>query len=52
MEVAEALESKAGAGELPKASNDYRQDQEARSRMDNDGHPDERAAVLSDAARH
>jgi hypothetical protein len=48
-EVAEALESKAGAGELPRAPNDYRQDQEARSRMDDDGHPDERAAVLSDA---
>lgn len=49
MEVAEALESKAGAEELPKAPNDYRQDQEALSGMGDDGHPQDRAATLSDA---
>jgi len=40
--VAEALESEGGAGEAPEPPEDHRQDEQALSRMDDEGYPHER----------
>jgi len=47
-----ALESGEGAGEAPEAPDDDRRDEEARSRMDAEGYPNETAATQPDATGH
>ena len=47
MRVAEGLESEISGGEVP--PNNHRQDEEALSRMDDEGYPHERSAILPDA---
>jgi hypothetical protein len=49
MNVAQALESELGAGEAPVPPEDHRQDEEASSRMDDEGYSSERAGTLPDA---
>jgi hypothetical protein len=52
MRVAQALENEGGAGEAPEPPDDHRGDDEARSRMDAEGYPNEPAATLPDAIGH
>jgi hypothetical protein len=49
MKVVQALESERSAGEAPVLPEDSSQDEEAWSRMDDEGHSSERAGTLSDA---
>jgi hypothetical protein len=49
MKVVRALESERGAGEAPVSPEDHHQDEQAWSRMDDEGYPSERAATLPDA---
>jgi len=49
MRAAQALESEPGAGAVPVLPNDHHQDEEASSRMDDEGYPPERAGTLPDA---
>jgi hypothetical protein len=52
MRLVQALESKGCAGESPEPPDDHRRDEEARSRMDAEGYPNEPAATLPDAIGH
>ena len=52
MRVAQALESEGCAGEAHEPPDDHRRDEEARSRMDAEGYPNEPAATLPDATGH
>jgi hypothetical protein len=49
MRAAQALESEPGAGAVPVLLEDHRQDEEASSRMDDEGYSRERAGTLPDA---
>ena len=49
MRGVQALESEEGAGEAPGRTDEHRRDEEARSRMDAEGYPNEAAASLPDA---
>jgi hypothetical protein len=49
MRLAQARESEERVGEAPEPPDDHRRDEEARSRMDAEGYPNEPAATLPDA---
>ena len=52
MRLAQRPEGEDGAGEAPDAPDDHTRDEEARSRMDAEGYPNEPAATLPDATGH
>src|SRR5712691_10124025 len=52
MRLVQALESEGCAGEASEAPDDHRRDEEARSRMDAEGYPNEPSATPPDAIGH
>jgi hypothetical protein len=52
MRLAQGMESEEGAREAPDPPDDLRRDEEARSRMDAEGYPNEAAATLPETVGH